>query len=166
VGLDVYGVDIWQNAAADILREYPEKGSAFLTAQGKKLVQAIKQRTPVGDTRKLKRSWRQSKPKERWGAIKVEVKSLSPYAHLIEYGHRIVARGPEEEPEYYTERVLVNRRSKSYYATRKKRKKTERAELGFVPGTFMLKVSYDEMVAGWDRAVEDFFADLIKELEI
>lgn len=97
MSIELFGVEEWQAEVRKVIKECPEKGAEFLDGQGKKLAKMVKARTPVGPTRKLKKSWRRSKPKQKYDLIQVEVKSTAPHAHLIEYGHVIKNRkdGPE-----------------------------------------------------------------------
>jgi hypothetical protein len=96
MGVDVYGVDVWKKEAAKVINEYPEKGAKFIDKQSKKLANKVRTRTHIGPTGNLKKSWRKTKAKEKKGAIRGEVKSTAPHAHLLEYGHKItkVKGGP------------------------------------------------------------------------
>lgn len=97
MSIETFGVEEWQAKVRKIVAECPEKGAEFLDIQGKKLAKTIKAKTPKGPTGKLRKSWRRTKPKEKRGALQVEVKSTAPHAHLIEYGHVIKNEkgGPE-----------------------------------------------------------------------
>jgi hypothetical protein len=85
----VFGIEEYNAAVKKIIQVYPEQAAKFLNEQATKLVKKVRDRTPVGETKRLRRSWRKTKPKIKGGGMQIEVKSSAPHAHLIEYGHAI-----------------------------------------------------------------------------
>jgi len=135
----VFGIEDYNAAVKKIIQVYPEQAAKFLNAQATKLLKKVRERTPVGETKKLRRSWRKTKPKIKGGEMQIEVRSTTPHAHLIEYGHKMVVGGK------------LNKGGKV---------------VGFVPGRHMLEISFNEYNKEMPFEVERWYNELVKELEV
>jgi len=88
-----FGFDDLQKAFNRIEQKYPNKTDAMLMAMARIAANRTKGKTPVGETKKLKSTWRTKKPKVYGKARVARMQSASRYAHLVEDGHEIVTGG-------------------------------------------------------------------------
>jgi hypothetical protein len=166
---DVFGFDELTDAFIKMEKKYPVESERLLVAGGQMLLNKTKERTPVGKTKKLKKSWR-LKPvkyyKNKTVAV-VRVQSQSPVAHLVEYGHEIVLGGKSYT---YDRTGGVIQKGKN-----KGKRKVERRNLntlerktrgvssgGRVEGKEMLGKSQREIEKTFFNSVENLINDLTR----
>lgn len=76
--------------------QFPLEQEKALTRGARKMVKAIKERTPdsgVKHKRKLKSSWKMEITGYTGKTIQAEIGSVAPHFHLVERGHVIKTRG-------------------------------------------------------------------------
>lgn len=100
---------------------------------------AMRSTAPKGRTGKLSRGFEvKAKPVSQGlvQGVEVQIGSRSPYAHLVERGHQIIARGPGRKKGLKRERRAELR-------SRLKARR-EAGPIGFVPGRFFGRIALDQ----------------------
>ena len=147
-----FGFDDLQKSFNRIEKKYPDKTDAMLMAMGRVATNKTKAKTPVGETKKLKSSWRLKKPKRYGKARLVRTQSSAPHAHLVELGHGIVTGGSSRRKGRN-----LNTLERSVRGIQSK---------GKVDGKKMLETSFKEMEGSFYKSAEKLLDELTNEVEL
>ena len=147
-----FGFDDLQKAFNRIEQKYPNKTDAMLMAMARVAANRTKGKTPVGETKKLKSTWRTKKPKVYGKARVARMQSASRYAHLVEDGHEIVTGGKGSK----------NGRKLNVLQRAVRGVKSG----GRTEGKKMIASAMSDIESTFDKSAEKLLADLVKEVEL
>lgn len=90
------------------LRKAGSRGRTVIAKRAKAIV-----KTKTGNYRK---AWKRGKPYKRGGtdSYEIQIRNSAPHAHLIEYGHRIVAKGGRETGLYVPGKRVLEKGSREF----------------------------------------------------
>ncbi|MBQ7960153.1 MAG: HK97 gp10 family phage protein [Clostridia bacterium] len=151
-GDGTFGFDDLQKAFNRIEQKYPNKTDAMLMAMARVAANRTKGKTPVGETKKLKSTWRTKKPKVYGKARVARMQSASRYAHLVEDGHEIVTGGKGSK----------NGRKLNVLQRAVRGVKSG----GRTEGKKMIASAMSDIESTFDKSAEKLLADLVKEVEL
>lgn len=147
-----FGFEDLQKAFNRIEQKYPNKTDAMLMSMARVAANRTKSKTPVGETKKLKSTWRTKKPKVYGKARVARMQSASRYAHLVEDGHEIVSGGKGSK----------NGRKLNVLQRAVRGVKSG----GRVEGKKMIASAMKDIESSFDKSAEKLLADLVREVEL
>jgi len=147
-----FGFDDLQKAFNRIEQKYPNKTDAMLMAMARIAANRTKGKTPVGETKKLKSTWRTKKPKVYGKARVARMQSASRYAHLVEDGHEIVTGGKG------------NKNGRKLNVLQRAVRGVKSG--GRTEGKKMIASAMSDIESTFDKSAEKLLADLVKEVEL
>lgn len=133
-------------------REAPSYIYKGLDKIGNKTRKELKAASPVGKSKKsskkrLKMRWTAERATKEFGDYVKKVRSKAPHYHLVERGHRIVARGP-------------GKHSRRKYVLKRNRKGG-----GYISGQYFAKKTFDSLEPEIYQSYEKMLDDIMKTLD-